>query len=325
MNPDFLDSLKNSTIDPSILAQLEAQEAKLRENVAKSQQLPGTASATLDTPVVSVPAAAPIDYSNYTPRGTASGATPEVRAYADGPTGTSSAGVQVDLVEQAKPANQPTLQEVTTEHVTANRSLKDEIAELEASVGIATTATTGKGNNKFLDEYGDETWYVKNISNGVVVIADIEGSRVERGGVLNLLNTPNDVDRIRKSSQLREALMVPYKGKALLQRLTQEEYLAEMRKIAAQKAEVNRIKETFSPTVKNDHMIRPVVLASLEKYSLGQSLNPEIASKGWTHIEFINWAMTEDLSVAEIDHLLGFCTNADVRKSLYVKKASIQK
>jgi hypothetical protein len=200
-------------------------------------------------------------------------------------------------------------------------TISEEIAQIERELGKdkKIVGSMGFAVKSYLDDYGNETWYVKNVSNGHVGITDIE-TTINRSAIEDLLKFA-DLDKIRKSRNLREALDNP-KGSALLIRLTPEEYLKEMRKAKATLAEVTRIKDSYAPpSASLENAIRPAVYSQLGKYKLGTNKDPELAVKGLTGLEFIEWAMTEQFTESEIEHLIGEVSDSQVKRALLAKKS----
>jgi len=143
---------------------------------------------------------------------------------------------RVEQLEREMSATQPTTfteetipeLDVQPPDKTSNTT-KSKIAELEKELGIYDSMPTSKKGaeaKSFLDEFGDETFYVENVSNGHVVISDVDMDKIPRGKVLDLLRFA-PIESLKKSRDLRVA-MSGYGGTRLLKRLTPVEYMQRM-------------------------------------------------------------------------------------------------
>jgi hypothetical protein len=234
-----------------------------------------------------------------------------------------------------------------TRDLTAEKSRTERIAELEHALGDSVKETkdmTAKAR-AYLDDFGSETFYVKNISNGHVAISDIDVT-VQRGKSEDLLKYA-DLESIKKSRDLRAAIGYdkkpnPYK-RSLLLRLTPEEYEIEKTKELQNKQKVDQFKQnqavihaqqqqaqpynavTQQPILQpQTPRIRPTVLSKLEKLRL--SSVPENAHLGLAPEEFVEWAVTESLSIEELDFIISHpnvVNNPNIRTALYEKRSEM--
>jgi len=228
---------------------------------------------------------------------------------------------------------------------TSQSDTKSKIEEIERELGESSksvTEVTAKAK-VFMDEYGNETFYVKNNSNGHVVISDLD-MNVLRGKSEDLLRYAT-LDDLKKSRDLRNMLAGDL-GKSMLQRLTPEEYLEakkieldnkrriEQMKISqaqvsqqaqqAQNQQQVNLPHNPPPLQPTTPRIRPTVLSKLEKLRL--SSVPESAHLGMTSIEFTQWALTEDLNVEELDFIIthpNVVQNSEIRTALYDKRSKM--
>jgi hypothetical protein len=205
-------------------------------------------------------------------------------------------------------------------------SMKARIAEMEAKLGMDDSVTSGTKTEKarsFLDEYGDETFYVENISNGHVVISDLDMDKVKRGEVLDMLKFA-DLETLKKSRDLRVALS-GYGSEKLLKRLTPEDYLSKISRKAQEKEKIQQFKlmselKAQSGAYDEKKPIRPLIDSKLEKLRLFYTNEPH---KGITPVEFIQWISTEKLSLDELDYILGSVQDKDIRLFIHEKKKDL--
>lgn len=220
--------------------------------------------------------------------------------------------------------------------------------ELEEAPKISNNVTVKA--KAYLDDFGAETYYVKNISNGHVSVSDIDVT-VKRGESEDLLKFA-DIEDIKKSRDLRTAIGYerkpnPYR-RTLLLRLTPEEYEEEKTKQLRNKRKIDQFKQSQAVAHANFQQnqqqttqtyngvtqqiiaqpqtprIRPTVLSKLEKLRL--STVPENAHLGMGPEEFVGWAVTEDLSIEELDFIISHpnvINNHHIRTALYEKRSEI--
>lgn len=234
--------------------------------------------------------------------------------------------------------------DATVEELNKKPSTKERIEALEQELGERgqdTSKATPKAK-AFIDEYGNETWYVKNLSNGHISISDLDIT-IKRGRCDDLLKFAN-IEDIKKSRDLRAATS-DVENRVLLKRLTPEEYLDEKQKEVATKRKIQDFKNTQaytavqaqqqqtqavnattqqrSPTPQTPR-IRPAVLSKLEKLRL--SSVPESAHLGLSSEEFVEWALTEDLSSEELDFIAthpNVVNNSNIRTAVFKRKSEL--
>lgn len=215
-------------------------------------------------------------------------------------------------------------------------SIKERIQEMESRLGIDHSIGRGvpKTNQakSFFDDFGEETFYVKNVSNGIVVISDLDrgsnGSigenKIARGATVDLL-TQYDLETIKKSRELRMALS----GRGtqlLLKRLTPEEYLAEITRQAIDQEKIEQfkvmaeLKASIPGQNKAKKAIRPVIESKLLQLQLSYSDTP---NKGITPVEFIQWVNTEKLTLDELEYILSGVDDKDIRMFVHAKKQDL--
>jgi hypothetical protein len=232
-----------------------------------------------------------------------------------------------------------------------NITLEAKIKQLEKEMGRTTPIMEGKSSS-YIDDAGDETFYVKNISQGHVIIGggekDTLSIKVPKGDVLDLLSHAS-LEDLKASREIRICLTGP---KKLLKRLTQSEYFSDLQNMSEmqKKIEILKRQEAIKTTqrlqnVQNNpqmnlpHMrnmnvaeseapnVRVGMMESkLEKLRLAKDVNPENSQHGMTDLEFIGWASKESLSAAECDYLVGdpvMHDKHDIKAAIYQKKAAI--
>jgi hypothetical protein len=226
------------------------------------------------------------------------------------------------------------------------------IAALERALEGQTTSeksVTPKAAT-YLDDFGAETYYVKNISNGHVSVSDIDLT-VKRGKSEDLLKFAA-LEDIKKSRDLRAAVGYDKKSgpysQTLLLRLTPEEYEIEKIKELQNKQKIDQFKQNQANIYAHQQTqqqqqtqtynaitqqkiaqpqtprIRPTVLSKLEKLRL--SSVPENAHLGLAPEEFVEWAITENLSLEELDFIISHpnvINNSNIRTALYEKRSEI--
>lgn len=214
-------------------------------------------------------------------------------------------------------------------------SIKQRIQEAEARLGIDHSFSAVKSRSEqarsFFDEFGEETFYVKNISNGIVVISDLDRgqngisgeNRIPRGAVIDLLSQ-YDLETLRKSRELRTAIS-GRGSQLLLKRLTPEEYLEEIEREAQNKEKIEQFKvmaelKASTGQSKPKKPIRPVIESKLLQLQLSYSDTPH---KGITPVEFIQWLNTEKLTLDELDYILSGVDDKDIRMFVHAKKQDL--
>ena len=198
--------------------------------------------------------------------------------------------------------------------------LRNKIRALEEQMGQGSSVgSSSNGTKAYLDDMGNETWYVKNISNGHVAVSDMDNTLIRRNTSVDLL-TMADVEHIRKSRDIRVALY-GNGGAQLLKRLTPEEYYNEKVRENANTAVIDQLKSANVEQTEILDGIRPMVKARLEKYNL--SLKKETAHQGMPGPEFVEWALSERLTRTELDFITGSIIDTNVRTPLLRKIAEL--
>ena len=238
---------------------------------------------------------------------------------------------QEGLAEQqdvSTPVQTPTVPEGAT--ATTESPLRSKIEEIEQQLGkapISVTDSTAKAR-VYLDDYGDETFYVENLSNGHVVVSDLNIT-IPRGKSVDLLQSAA-IDDLKKSRDIR-TMLAGATARPMMKRLTPEEYfenikleLANQRTIEELKARQQQTEGETKTAPEAQAKIRPVILSKLEKLRLFYV--PESSHLGLSPIEFVKWALTENLTSGEFEYVLSHPTvidNSEIRTPLLERKSKI--
>lgn len=229
--------------------------------------------------------------------------------------------------------------EDTSVYTRSNDDLKAKIAELERELGAGAPSSTLDAKT-FMDNSGNETFYVKNFSGRHVLISDLDIPKIPVGETVDLLKYAS-IEDLKKSRDLRTALYGIGKDQ-LLKRVTELEYYEAMRQAVSQKKKVDivrqqeilRLQNQQSPNQLYPHerpamaaekKIRPAIEAKLGKLNLIYDKEPENARLAMSAPEFISWVQNEQLTHAEIEHIMGHPAvnkQHDIRAALLEKKAS---
>jgi hypothetical protein len=195
-------------------------------------------------------------------------------------------------------------------------------SQVSASPSVQRERVKENTLTPYHDEFGNETFYVKNITNGHVIITGIGIDSIPKGSVVDLLEY-TDLKTLKESYHLRRALS-ENSGKPLLKRLTVEQYRKEKELKSFTQSKISQMKkEIYVEEAKKEgknvtNPIRPVVLAQLEKLSLGKK--PETKAQGITPLEFIEWMESENFTVDELDHILSLVQDTDVKMYVIQRK-----
>lgn len=213
------------------------------------------------------------------------------------------------------------------------KNIQSEIERIEQELGESTQSisTVTARAKIYLDEYGNETFYVDNISNGHIVVSDLD-LMVQRGKASDLL-TMAALEDLKKSRDLR-AMLAGDSSRPMLKRLTPEEYLEKKRIELINKKKIEQLKSgqqqpqnQQNPQPQLSSRIRPTILSKLEKLRL--SSISESAHLGMTSIEFVEWALTENLSSEELDfivshpNVINHVDHNNIKTALYDKKSKL--
>lgn len=210
--------------------------------------------------------------------------------------------------------------------------LEAELARIKATSSISSKPSHQPSiskSNPWIDPItGDETWYVQNISNGHVVISDIEMDAIKKGSCVDLLELAV-LEDIKKSRDIKRAINTN-SSKPLLKRLTPEQYADYNIKKEENAKRIEQYKQQAAlraaAGATNDRLkekVRGVVLAKLEKLRLGTET--DTPALGITPVEFIMWAENASLSLDEISYILGSTTDKDVRSFMFTLKVKAEK
>jgi len=201
--------------------------------------------------------------------------------------------------------------------------LSSKIKQLEEDMGISVP-TGSKGNlasQVYLDEYGNETYYTKNICGGILILNDLNHV-IKKGEVTDLLQVAKMED-LKTSSDLRKQV---YGNTPALSRLTQEQYLEELQEKNRKKRQVDALeaqKQSKDSPKEKYSKPRPLIDSKLEKLNLFYDRNPDLQIKGMEPIKFISWIADERFEDGEIDYILGHpkvMQNPDIKAALIQKK-----
>jgi hypothetical protein len=245
--------------------------------------------------------------------------------------------------EITPPQNTPSLE---LNDSAGNVSLKEKIKKLEEELAGIDSTTHEKADPKtWQDEYGNETFFVKNISGTHVCIAgDLDIPKIPIGKVFDLTEFAT-VEELKKSRDIKKATSW-YEGTQLLKRITEQEYYEEKKAEVAmrKKIEIMRNQEQLKAQQLQQNMnpaeaamhnpvaqsalpaTRADIQAKLGKLALMGDPDPENRLKAMTSIEFIEWANNQNFSLQEIDFILSdpyVFRSHDIRAALITKRASI--
>lgn len=209
-------------------------------------------------------------------------------------------------------------------------SITEQIKAVEAELGRPSASASQEvtaRSRSFMDEFGDETFYVQNESNSHCAISDLDLT-VNRGECDDLLrHLP--LEQLKKSRDLRAMLAGnTATGMSLLRRLTPEEYLHAIKIQRENKQKIDELKAEFAPNKPENsaanQRVRPTILSKLEKLRLFSI--PENRHQGMPPIEFTQWAMTENLTLAELDYVIAHpnvIAYPEILTALYEKRKTM--
>jgi hypothetical protein len=228
------------------------------------------------------------------------------------------------------------------------QGIASKIEELEKELGESQSINSSpKRAGIFNDDLGNETFYVKNISNGHVTVKGLKDNDpdivISVGDCLDLLRD-RTLEELKSLRDLRAACD-EYSERPLLKRLTPEEYYEEKKKRLQSKKIIERERENMAATAMAAQQqqqttqpinamtqqrvaqpqtprIRPAILSKLEKLRL--STDPINAHLGWTSEEFIDWAVNAELNNEELDYIISnpvVINYNNVRTALLEKKS----
>lgn len=199
--------------------------------------------------------------------------------------------------------------------------LQSEIADLEATLNLSSKKfeppkISGK---EFFTADGEETWYVKNVSDKHVALGIPNTETIKRGTCVDLLQIAS-LEEIKTFKGVRAALD---KRNNLLQRITPEEYYLYLAEVDRRQKSREQFEKDYIPTGNTTEnsfkSIRPVIVSKIEKiknfFKTGVGYNP---------VDFIEWIGNEPLTEDEVDYIQSLVTeDKSIRIALLKKKQEI--
>jgi len=169
---------------------------------------------------------------------------------------------------------------------------------------------------KYLDENGEPTYYVQNISQGHVCLSQL-GITIPFGKVKDLREDV-DVETLQRSPDLRAAL-APQSG--LLKRLAKEEY-DQLLKIQIEQEAVLQRPQVTNPEIANEQgevkeakvNISPKCQSMVEKLKL--YYRPETREKGITPDQFKVWLQNYTPTDDEKEYMMSVVGDKEIRSTL---------
>lgn len=318
INPELMKKLANQGVLPGNNMMEEAPKIPIMDSTQANQPR------SIMDPTVQTKTEPPLDYDTY-------------MAKKGIPTVTGSAAAGYTALSQEVPVAPVAQLEVPTRLSVAEqlRILEDEERRInrpqQTQQYRAPQSEMPARAKSFLDEFSNETWYVENISDGHIALSDLDIT-IPRNKVANLLG-PKSLEELRKSSDLRLNVSGETE-RPMLRRLTPEEFLEKRRIEIQQKKQIAQMKAGINANgtqMQNPNnpqqltpRIRPTVLSKLEKLRLYSV--PGNAHLGLTPVEFAQWALSENLSHAELEFVISHPNVSiynDVLQALYTKKANV--
>jgi len=224
------------------------------------------------------------------------------------------------------PISSGTVQSSPSNH---SSNITDKIKALENKINSTKSVEPNRmGPDLYKDDYGQNTWYIKNESGMHVSLGDTMGITIRKGEVLDLQSrVPEDV--ILKSKDFMARIRNISGG---LKRLTPEEYYVELQAQDEQNRKVQALETAKYLNSREGNItpqtIRPLIESQLNKLDLFYDKNPEISSKGMDPFIFVKWVMEEKFNVEEIDSMLGYHrvrSNTDITSTLIRKRHDLTK
>jgi len=223
---------------------------------------------------------------------------------------------------------------------TNSTNLKARIAEFEKELG--TTTNLSLDDKTFIDEVGNETFYVRNIAGRHVLISDIERMpKIPVGSVMDLLKHAK-LEDLKGSRDLRVALLGVGLDKTL-ERLTELQYMNAVHQAVVDKRKIDVLRQQEAlrhshsaqqntqevmphdrPTQAQPKRIRTAIESKLGKLALRNDPNPQNSMLALTTQEFIQWVQGERFTHSEIEHIMAHPSvikEHDIRAELLKKKS----
>jgi len=195
--------------------------------------------------------------------------------------------------------------------------MADEIKALQKEIGVTKkTPSNSKMYNDFNDDYGNETWYIKNNTNFHVVLDIEEMDKIAKNLTVDLLAMA-DLESVKNSKALRRCI-----NDGTLKRITPSEFLAHLREEKSKKKRADEIvaKETGKDT-EEEIKVRNVVITKVEKYKM--YINSVNKDQGMSTVEFVSWLTTEKLNTEELEYCLSGIVDNDIRTLLITKRQEL--
>ena len=224
--------------------------------------------------------------------------------------------------------------------------IKERVAQLESEVASVAIKRSDAVSTSFRDSFGNETYYVKNVSGTHIVVSDIPTmSKIPNGKVADLLESAS-LEELQNSRDVRKLLRDPQER--YLKRLTEQQFYEERERELLQEKKMRLMAQqelTTSPNQQfqqqkevlphertpvsfaQSHPIRPAIESKLGKLALKYDPNPENVKFAMTSTEFINWVNTEPLTHSEIDFIMGdpsVSKDYNIRAALLEKKRTVK-
>lgn len=197
-------------------------------------------------------------------------------------------------------------------------SMADEIANLQKELKIEKRVTPKKSQtyNDFFNEYGDETWYVKNLTNQHIVLDIEEMDKIEKNLTVDLLSM-TDMESIKASKALRKCL-----NEGVIKRITPSEFLLYLKEVAEKKRKADTIiAKELGEDVEEEVKVRNVVITKVEKYKM--YTNSANKDQGISTVDFVAWLISEKLNSEEIEYCLSGTVDNDIRNLLISKRQEL--
>jgi hypothetical protein len=197
--------------------------------------------------------------------------------------------------------------------------LADKIKALQNELGSSKVTGKAKSANEFINDYGNETWFVKNLSNTHVIVQMSISKETDESIVVNK-NTCVDLleyaslEVIHRSQSLRKCF-----NDGLLERITPIEFFEYQKKLIADRKRADYItKDTTKDETKAKAKKDPIRIVTKTKVEKFQNFLKN--GVGITTADFIDWIQNEPLNEEEIEYCMSSTTDKDIRTILIHKK-----
>jgi hypothetical protein len=206
----------------------------------------------------------------------------------------------------------------------------DRINQTDSLLGSSQSklSPATRSTASFNDGYGDETYFVENISSMDVILGDLGGTPqnpgsalIERGTLIDLLQR-SDLADLKKSKHLRTCM-----ADGFLLRLTQEQFNQKFSQKEDNARRIAKAREDAKNRPASDTSVmrdaRFSTKNQVDRLKMFYSNDKDISAHGLTPYEFMEWSATEKFEDGEIDYIVSMIDNADVRSFLYKRKAQL--